>query len=86
MMDSRKLTEEQNDLRGICATGRIFEFETLVNGETQNKLWTSDCSGSKGSAAGDVPGVISMFLNQIPDGRKMAQGVGLDQQDTMFKL
>ena len=86
MMDGRTLTEEQNDLRGVCATGRLYEFETLVNGETLKKLWTSDCDGSKGSALASVSEIMDMFLKQIPEGREMARGIGLDQQDTMFSL
>ena len=85
-MDGRALTEEQNDLRGVCASGRIYEFETLVNGETLKKLWTSDCDGSKGSALANVSEILDMFLQQIPDGNKMAQTVGLGQQSTFFSL
>lgn len=86
MMDGRTLTDEQNDLRGICASKMIYQFETLVNGEPVRSLWTSDCEGSKGSALANVSEVISMFLNQIPDGRAMASGVGLAQQDAFFRL
>lgn len=86
MMDGRALTEEQNDLRGVCASGRVYEFETLVNGETLKKLWTSDCDGSKGSALANVSEILDMFLQQIPDGNKMAQTVGLGQQSTFFSL
>ncbi len=86
MMDGRSLTEEQNDLRGVCATGRIYEFETLVNGETLKKLWTSDCGGAKGSALAEVSEIMDMFLKQIPNGRAMAREIGLDQPDTLFRL
>ncbi|QWQ32355.1 hypothetical protein KOY48_00425 [Candidatus Minimicrobia naudis] len=40
-------------------------------------LWTSDCSGSKGSAQANVNEILDMFLKQIPDGKKMAAGIGL---------
>ena len=86
MMDGRVLSEEQNDLRGVCATGRLYEFETLVNGETLKKLWTSDCDGAKGSALANVSEIMDMFLQQIPDGRAMARDVGLEQQNTIFNL
>jgi hypothetical protein len=86
MMDGRPLTEEQNDLRGICASKQVYEFETLVNGETVRSLWTSDCEGSKGSALANVSEVINMFLNQIPDGRKIVSGVGLGREETFFRL
>ena len=86
MMDGRVLTDEQNDLRGVCATGRLYEFETLVFGESLKKLWTSDCEGARGSALASVSEIMDMFLKQIPDGRKMARDIGLDQQDTLFRL
>ena len=86
MMDGRPLPEEQNDLRGICASKQVYEFETLVNGEAVRSLWTSDCEGSKGSALANVSEVIDMFLNQIPDGRKIVSGVGLGREETFFRL
>ena len=86
MMDGRVLTEEQIDLRGICASGQIYQFDTLVNGETVRSLWTSDCDGSKGSATANVSEVINMFLNQIPEGRKIVSGVGLGRDETFFRL
>ena len=86
MMDGRVLAEEQNDLRGICASGQIYQFDTLVNGETVRSLWTSDCDGSKGSATANVSEVINMFLNQIPEGRKIVSGVGLGRDETFFRL
>lgn len=86
MMEGRQLSEEQNDLRGICATGRVYTFETLMNGEPVKTLWTSDCSGSKGSATANVQEVVDMFLKQIPDGKKMATSVGLQQQETLFRF
>lgn len=86
MMDGRALTDEQNDLRGICASKKLYEFETLVNGDTVKKLWTSDCDGSKGSALANVSEILDMFLKQVPDGKKMASGVGLAQEEAFFRL
>lgn len=86
MMDGRPLPDDKNDLRGICATGKVYKFETLLNGEPVKTLWTSDCKGSKGSAVANVAEIIDMFQKQIPDGKKMASEVGLEQQDTFFKL
>lgn len=86
MMEGTQLTDEQNDLRGICATGRVYVFETLNNNTVVKRLWTSDCSGSKGSAKANVAEILDMFLKQIPDGRKMATDVGLNQDEALFKL
>lgn len=86
MMDGRPLPDDKNDLRGICATGKVYKFETLMNGEPVKTLWTSDCGGSKGSAAASVHEILDMFLKQIPEGKKMAASVGLNQQETPFRL
>lgn len=86
MMEGRALPEEKNDLRGICANGKVYTFETLKNNDPVKTLWTSDCGGSKGSAVASVEEILDMFQKQIPDGKKMASEVGLAQQDTFFKL
>lgn len=86
MMDGRPLPEEQNDLRGVCASQKIYEFETLVNGETVRKLWTSDCDGAKGSVLANKSEIISMFLKQIPDGTKKVREAGLGGETSIFKL
>lgn len=86
MMTGVQLTEEQNDLRGVCASKKIYQFETLVNGEVVKKLWTSDCEGAKGSARANVGEILDMFLKQIPDGNKMARDIGLHQADVFFSL
>ena len=86
MMNGTQLTEQQNDLRGICASGKVYKFETLKDNSVVKSLWTSDCSGSKGSAQGNVNEILDMFLKQIPDGKKMAAGIGLSQEEALFKL
>ena len=86
MMNGTQLTEQQNDLRGICASGKVYKFETLKDNSVVKSLWTSDCSGSKGSAQANVNEILDMFLKQIPDGKKMAAGIGLSQEEVLFKL
>ena len=86
MMNGTQLTEQQNDLRGICASGKVYKFETLKDNSVVKSLWTSDCSGSKGSAQANVNEILDMFLKQIPDGKKMAAGIGLSQEEALLKL
>lgn len=87
-MDGKQLTEEQNDLRGVCARANIYKFETLNDGAVVKTLWTSDCGGAKGSAEANVNEVIDMFLKQIPTGKKLVQEIGLmaASDDNPFKL
>ena len=86
MMNGTQLTEQQNDLRGICASGKVYKFETLSDNSVVKSLWTSDCSGSKGSAQANVNEILDMFLKQFPEGKKMVAGIGLGQEEALFKL
>lgn len=86
MMNGTELSPEKNDLRGICATGKIYKFEVLNQGEPVKTLWTSDCGGSKGSAQANVQEIIDMFLKQIPGAKKIASEIGLTQEETFFRL
>lgn len=63
-----KYTEEQaSDLRGVCATGRVYQYEILSEGSVVNSFWTSTCKGSPGTFGASVQQVTSLFSNQIPE-------------------
>lgn len=64
--------EEQNDLRGICATGYVYEYAVRVNGDSVKHLWTSTCDGSKGTLQASVDQLNSLFMNQIPDAKNLS--------------
>lgn len=63
---ARNLSEAKNELRGVCATGRLYEFSTLKNNQTNQHLWTSTCSGSQGSLRANSTQLTQLFVNQIP--------------------
>lgn len=81
---SRQVNDEQNDTRGICATGKLYEFELLENDTPVERLWTSDCRGSKGSLLANLTDLVDMFQKQVPDGKAMAAKVGLSSGDSLF--
>ncbi len=56
-----------NDLRGICATGYVYEYAVLVDDESVKHLWTSTCDGSKGTLKASTSQLNDLFLKQIPD-------------------
>ncbi len=62
-----KLTDQQNDTRGVCATGRLYTYEVLQAGSAIKSLWTTNCSGENGSFRGQSAAVRALFLNQIPN-------------------
>jgi hypothetical protein len=72
-----ELTGDKNDRRGICATGKVYEFGTLKSGTSVKTLWTSTCNNTKGSLSASVPTLTSLFVNQIPDARKMINKINL---------
>lgn len=72
-----QLPDDKNDVRGICATGRVFEYTIYKEGRPVQMLWTSTCSGSKGSLKASVQQVSDLFVNQIPDASKLISTVKL---------
>lgn len=67
MMKGKELSDDKNDIRGICATGHVYEYSVLTNGQAIKTLWTSTCSGSKGSLNASVSQLNDLFTKQIPD-------------------
>ena len=61
-------TGDKNDVLGVCATGKVYEYRTIDGGDDQTMLWTSTCSGSPGSLKASSTQLSQLFLNQIPDG------------------
>lgn len=72
-LDMAEISKLQNantsdDFRGVCATnGRLYVYETTNNDAVTHTLWTSTCSGSKGSLGANVAQIKALFVNQIPD-------------------
>lgn len=64
---------EDEDLPGICATGRIYTFQIISEFAVAKQLWTSTCSGSKGSLQASLSQVSNLFYAQIPDSSKEAK-------------
>lgn len=77
MMRGTQLSDEQNDTRGVCATGNVFEFEVLSGGETVKKLWTSSCDSSPGSLKAATSQLRSLFIAQIPNGQQALNKINL---------
>jgi hypothetical protein len=56
------------DFRGVCATqGLAFKYESLQDDTTNHSLWTTTCSGSKGTMTASTGQIQALFTNQIPD-------------------
>lgn len=70
-------TGEQDDTRGVCASGQVHEFEILDGTTVIKRLWTSTCKGSPGSLKASVKQLESLFLQQIPEARKQLNKIDL---------
>ena len=66
----KKSSDEPEDIRGICATGKIYEFEILNANEPVKRYWTSTCKGSSGTFRASVEQVTNLFAGQIPEGER----------------
>lgn len=77
MTTGKQLSDDQNDVRGICATGRVYEFEILKNGEPKQTLWTSTCSGSPGSLKANATQLSQLYQSQIPDSSSLIRGLAI---------
>jgi hypothetical protein len=67
LVKGSELTGDSNDTRGVCATGSVYEFTVMAGNDTVKQLWTSTCSGSKGSLSASADQLISLFTAQIPN-------------------
>lgn len=64
-----------DDLRGICATGNVYEFNILSGDQSVKHLWTSTCSGSRGNLRANLAQVTNLFYAQIPDSQSLTSSV-----------
>ncbi len=74
-MKGTELTGANNDIRGLCATGTLYQFEILQSGNTVKKLWTTSCSGSRGSLKATLSVITKLFTAQIPDAKTLVDNL-----------
>jgi hypothetical protein len=69
--------EEASDIRGICATGRVYEFEVVGSASVVHRSWTSTCKGSPGTFGANLDQVVRLFTAQIPGDTLQNPGGGM---------
>ena len=72
-----ELAGDKNDIRGLCASGKLYEFSILNNGDSVKTLWTTSCNSARGSLDGVLATYTGLFLKQIPDADKLTKAVKL---------
>lgn len=75
MDEGEAFTGVDDDTRGLCANGKILEFELLQNGQSTKRLWTTTCSGIDGSFTANDGVISDMFINQIPDSQALISDI-----------
>ena len=63
--------DDNDDLRGICANGYVYEYASLYNNQEVRRLWTSSCGGSKGTLKASQEQLSDLFKAQIPDAKDL---------------
>lgn len=76
-MAGTPLSGSDNDLRGVCATGYVYEFAITQGDNEVKKLWTSTCDGSPGSLAANLDQITDLFRRQIPEFYHLSDAVDL---------
>lgn len=71
------LTGDKNDTRGVCATGRVYQFDILSGSTNVKNLWTSTCSGSTGSLDATISQLTNLFVSQFPTSSNVIRKVNL---------
>ena len=71
LIKGTELTGDRNDIRGTCATGKIYNFQVIAAEDIKGQLWTSTCPGSKGSLNANVDQLITLFTTQVPGSKTL---------------
>lgn len=61
------------DNKGACATGYVYEFETIKDEKTVKKIWSSSCGGSKSLSKSNLKSIVNLFYNQIKGGEPLIE-------------
>lgn len=77
MMTAEAFTGESDDVRGICSSGRLYQFDTLNGGNVVKRLWTTSCKNTRGSLKTNVTVLRNLFNAQIPGSSEAIQAAGL---------
>lgn len=69
--------DDDENMRGVCASGRVYTFELAQSQTISQQLWISSCKGINGTFRGDAVTVRSLFLRQIPGSASLVKSLDL---------
>lgn len=70
-------TRLSDDTRGVCATGKVYEFSIYNASTLVQRLWATSCADTRGTLAANTDRLVSLFKNQIPDVQPILKAVKL---------
>lgn len=79
MMKGTTFSGEADDLAGVCATGHLYDFSILKGDNVEKHLWTSTCSGSKGSLLANTKQLQNLFITQVPGNEQIVRDLGINE-------
>ena len=79
MMRGAPFSGEADDLAGVCATGHLYDFSMLKDDKAEKHLWTSTCSGSKGSLIANTKQLQNLFIAQVPGNEQIVRDLGINE-------
>lgn len=71
MMSGVEVEGSDNDVRGICSGGQLYQYAVLEGDTVVKKLWTTSCSKPKGTLEGNAQAIGDMFVRQFDDGYEL---------------
>ena len=72
-----QLSEDSEEERGACASGRLYAFETLQAQSVTKRLWVTSCKDLPASFMGDAVFIRDLFQKQIPDSSRLLRTLNL---------
>ncbi len=66
-----------DDVRGVCASGRLYTFEILQAQSVVKELWISSCRAVPASFGGNATASRDLFLKQIADSSTLLRDLNL---------
>ena len=79
MMKGVAFSGAADDLAGVCATGHLYDFSILKDDNVQKHLWTTTCTGSKGSLLANNKQLQNLFISQVPGNEQIVRDLGINE-------
>lgn len=68
---------DRNDTRGLCATGRVVQYDIIKGNDVIKQLWTTTCNNERGSLQSASRPISNLFRAQIPDAQTLLIAIKL---------